>query len=117
MAVGLGRTLGLAERFGHTPGMPAYVIVDTKIHDAARYEEYKSLARPIVERFGGEYVVRGAPFDLVDAELWSPTRIVLLRFPDHASARAFIDSDEYAPVKQIRHDSADSTVLIIEGDA
>lgn len=96
--------------------MAAYVIVDTKIHDAARYEEYKSLARPIVERFGGEYLVRGAPFDLVDAELWSPTRIVLLRFPDHASARAFIDSDEYAPVKQLRHDFADSTLLIVEGD-
>ena len=39
-----------------------------------------------------------------------------IRFPDHASARAFIDSDEYAPVKQMRYDFADSTLLIVEGD-
>ena len=97
--------------------MAAYVIVDTKIHDPEGYEQYKALARPIAERFGGEYLVRGAPFDLVDDDLWSPTRIVLLRFPDHAAARTFIDSDEYAPVKQMRHDFADSTLLIVEGDA
>jgi uncharacterized protein (DUF1330 family) len=96
--------------------MAAYLIVDTKIHDAAGYEEYKSLARPIAERFGGEYLVRGAPIDVIDEELWSPTRLVLLRFPDRASARAFIDSDEYAPVKQLRHAFADSTLLIVEGD-
>ena len=96
--------------------MAAYIIVDVKIHDPERYEEYKSLARPMVERFGGEYLVRGAPIDLVDEELWSPTRIVLLRFPDHAAARAFIDSDEYAPVKQMRHDFADSTLFIVEGE-
>lgn len=28
----------------------------------------------------------------------------------------FIDSDEHAPVKQKRHDFADSTLLIVEGD-
>ena len=29
-------------------GMPAYVIVDTLIRDAERYEEYKKLARRIL---------------------------------------------------------------------
>lgn len=97
--------------------MAAYVIVDTKIHDHERYEEYKALARPIAESYGGEYLVRGAPFDLIDAELWSPTRIVVVRFPDRESALAFNDSEEYAPVKKIRHEAADSTLLIIDDDA
>ena len=65
--------------------MPAYVIVDTLIHDPERYEEYKQLARPIAERYGGEYLVRGAEIDLIDHELWTPTRIVILRFPDRGS--------------------------------
>ncbi len=39
--------------------MPAYLVVDTKIHDHAGYEEYKALARPIVEQHGGTYLVRG----------------------------------------------------------
>lgn len=96
--------------------MPAYVIVDTLIHDPAKYEEYKRLARPIAERYGGEYLVRGAEIDLVDQELWTPTRIVLLRFKDRQSARAFLDSDDYAPVKAMRHEYADSTLFIVEGD-
>ena len=96
--------------------MPAYVIVDTFIHDAARYEDYKKLARPIAERYGGEYLVRGAEIDLIDQELWSPTRIVVLRFDDRQAARAFLDSDEYAPVKAMRHRYADSTLFIVEGD-
>ena len=54
--------------------------------------------------------------DLIDDDLWTPTRIVLLRFPDAAAARAFNDSEEYAPVKALRHQYADSTLLIVEGD-
>ena len=96
--------------------MPAYVIVDTLIHDPEQYEEYKQLARPIAERYGGEYLVRGAEIDLVDQELWTPTRIVLLRFKDRQTARAFLDSDDYAPVKAMRHEYADSTLFIVEGD-
>ena len=96
--------------------MPAEVIVDTLIHDAERYEDYKKLARPIAERYGGEYLVRGAEIDLIDQELWSPTRVVVLRFDDRQAARAFLDSDEYAPVKAMRHRYADSTLFIVEGD-
>jgi uncharacterized protein (DUF1330 family) len=96
--------------------MAAYIIVDTAIHDPINYEEYKKLARPIAESYGGEYIVRGADIDLVEDDLWSPTRVVLVRFPDRASARAFVDSEEYAPVMAMRHEYADSTLFIVEGD-
>lgn len=96
--------------------VPAYVIVDTLIRDSERYEEYKKLARPIAESYGGEYLVRGADIDLVDDQLWTPTRVVILRFPDRETARRFLDSDEYAPIKAMRHEHADSTLFIVEGD-
>ena len=96
--------------------MPAYVIVDTKIHDAEGYERYKALARPIAERYGGKYLVRGGEMDVVDADLWSPTRIVVVEFADMDAARAFNDSEEYAPVKALRHEFADSTLLIVSGE-
>lgn len=102
---------------GWKPGpMPAYVIVDTLIHDPEAYEEYKALARPIAERYGGEYLVRGSEIDLIDSDLWTPTRIVIVRFPDHAAARAFNDSEEYAAVAALRHQYADSTLFIVDGD-
>jgi uncharacterized protein (DUF1330 family) len=96
--------------------MTAYVIVDTKIHNTEEYEGYKALARPIVEKFGGRYLARGGAMDVVQDELWSPTRMVLIEFPDAAAARAFIDSEEYAPVKALRLEHADSTLVILEGE-
>ena len=96
--------------------MAGYVIVDTEIHDPDGYERYKALARPIAEQFGGEYLVRGGEMQVDDADLWSPTRMVVLRFPDTATARAFLDSDEYAPAKAMRHEFARSTLVVVEGE-
>ena len=94
--------------------MTAYVIVDTKIHDADGYEEYKALARPIVESHGGTYMARGGELDVIEDDLWSPTRIVLLEFADAATARGFLTSEEYAPVAAMRHRMADCTVVIVD---
>lgn len=95
--------------------MAAYIVVDTEITNPENYEEYKRLAKPIVESFGGVYLARGGDMHVVDAELWAPTRVVLLEFPDVASAQAFAESDEYAPVAAMRHEYANSTVVIIDG--
>lgn len=96
--------------------MSAFLFLDTKIKNPEAYEEYKKLAKPIAEKYGGVYRVRGGTIDVRQAELWSPTRIVIIEFPDLNSAQAFVDSEEYAPVKTLRHDNADCTLLIIEGD-
>jgi uncharacterized protein (DUF1330 family) len=95
--------------------MSAYLIVDTDIKDPAAYEEYKALARPIAEKFGGVYRVRGGAIDLRESKLWTPTRIVIIEFPDVKSAQAFLDSEEYAPVQPMRVNNADCTTFIVEG--
>lgn len=96
--------------------MSAFLVVDTKIHNQAAYEEYKQLAKPIAEKFGGVYRARGGAMDVRETELWSPSRIVIIEFPDMKSAQAFVDSEEYAPVKPKRTDNADCTLFIVEGD-
>ena len=96
--------------------MSAFVVVDTDIKNPEAYEEYKKLAKPIAEKFGGVYRVRGGVIDVRETDLWSPTRIVIIEFPDLQSARAFVDSEEYAPVKPIRNNNADCTLFIVEGD-
>jgi uncharacterized protein (DUF1330 family) len=95
--------------------MSAFVIVDTEIKNPDKYEEYKKLARPIAEKYGGTYRARGGEMDVRETDLWTPTRIVIIEFPDMDSARAFVDSDEYAPVKPLRRDNASCTLLIVEG--
>jgi len=96
--------------------MSAFLIVDTRIKNSEMYEQYKALAKPIAEKFGGVYRARGGQIDLVEDTLWKPTRVVIIEFPDSKSARAFVDSAEYAPVKPLRTKNADCTLFILEGD-
>jgi uncharacterized protein (DUF1330 family) len=93
----------------------AYIVVDTNVLEPESYEEYKAAARPIAERYGGEYLARGGRLRVDDDDLWSPTRLVIVRFPDVDAANAFLDSDEYAPVKELRHRFARSTVAVVDG--
>ncbi len=95
--------------------MSAFLIVDTKIENPGAYEEYKKLAKPIAEKYGGVYRARGGEMDIRETDLWTPTRMVIIEFPDMDSARAFADSDEYAPVKPLRRNNAKCTLLILDG--
>ena len=95
--------------------MSAFVVVDTQIKDAVAYEEYKQLAKPIAEKYGGSYRVRGGEMEVLEDDLWTPTRIVIIEFPDMDSARQFANSPEYAPVKPIRQENADCTLFIVSG--
>ena len=95
--------------------MSAYLIVDTQIKNPEQYEQYKALARPIAEQYGGIYRARGGEMDVLETDLWTPTRIVIIEFPDMDSARAFANSPEYAPVKPLRTDNAKCTLAIVDG--
>lgn len=96
--------------------MSAFLIVDTQIENPEAYEEYKKLAKPIAEKYGGKYRARGGDMDIRETDLWTPTRMVIIEFPDMDAARAFADSEEYAPVKPMRRNNAKCTLLILDGD-
>ena len=95
--------------------MSAYLVVDTNIQNEEKYEVYKKLAKPIAEQYGGVYRARGGKMDVRESQLWTPTRIVIIEFPDVKSAQAFVDSDEYSQVKHMRLDNAECTLFIIDG--
>ena len=93
----------------------AYILVDTKINDPVAYEDYKTAAQPIVEKFGGVYLARGGQMDIVQDDLWAPTRLVLVRFPSTQAAHDFLNSPDYAPIKRIRLDNSAATLVVFEG--
>ena len=95
--------------------MAAYLVVDTKLTNPALYEEYKLRARPLVEKFGGEYIARGGNISLKESALWTPTRMVLVRFPSSADAEKFYQSAEYQEVVKISKQSAERTSFVLEG--
>ena len=95
--------------------MAAYLVVDTDLTDATRYEDYKRLAKPIVEQHGGQYLARGGEITRKETDLWDPKRLVLIRFDAADQARRFYDSPEYQQVLLISKASARRTVVILEG--
>jgi uncharacterized protein (DUF1330 family) len=111
---------------GSTPPLPlsaapndsavakAYVIAEVEVRDAAAYEDYKSAVVPIVAQFGGRYIARGGQIESVEGS--DPSgRVVIIEFPDFAAAQAFLRSEEYRPVADIRHRTAISRIMIVEG--
>lgn len=95
--------------------MTAYLVVDTAIEDAEAYETYKLRAKPIAERHGGAYLARGGALQVIEDDLWTPSRLVIISFPDAGAARAFVDDPDYAPVKAIRQGAARATLAIVDG--
>jgi uncharacterized protein (DUF1330 family) len=94
--------------------MSAYILVDIQVHDAARYERYKRMAEHTVGMYGGRYVARGARTEALEGD-WETYRFVMLEFPDSERARAWWSSPEYAEAKALRHETADSKMLLVEG--
>jgi uncharacterized protein (DUF1330 family) len=95
--------------------MAAYLVVDTLLDNPELYEAYKARARPIAEQYGGEYLARGGALTNKETDLWTPTRLVLVRFADAATANRFYDSPEYQEVLKISKQSARRTVTVLEG--
>ena len=94
--------------------MPAYVIVQIEIRDPVVYERYKALAPASIAAHGGRYVARGGQTEALEGE-WKPRRVVILEFDDIARARAWLDSPEYRDARAMRHASADTQMIVVEG--
>lgn len=95
--------------------MPAYLLVDTLLENADLYEQYKLQAKPLIEKFGGEYLARGGRMTIRETDLWSPSRLVLIRFADAETANRCLDSFEYQQILPISKQSARRTAIVLEG--
>jgi uncharacterized protein (DUF1330 family) len=77
--------------------MSCYFIVSVRIEQPdsrAQYDAYIEQVKPIVERFGGEYLVRTE--DIVPlSEQWKPDRIIVIRFPNREALDQCFASDQY----------------------
>ena len=94
--------------------MSAYVVVQVDVKDPVRYEAYKKMVPPTLEKFGGRFLVRGGQTHTMEGT-WSPRRLVVVEFPSVEQAKAWWNSPEYAEAKALRQATSDSQLLIAEG--
>jgi uncharacterized protein (DUF1330 family) len=91
----------------------AYVVYEATITDAAEYERYKAAAAPSVIAAGGRYLARGGEVESFEGA--HPSRVVLLEFPDFATAIAWYHSDQYAEARELRERACDARVFVVDG--
>jgi len=94
--------------------MTAYIILDIEVNDLVRYAEYRELATPTVAQYGGKYIARGGKVENLEGD-WSPSRIVILQFETVEQARKWQNSPEYRPAMELRHQTAVTRSIIVEG--
>jgi len=94
--------------------MTAYVVIDIDVTDPAGYEEYKKLAPAAVALCGGTYRARGGRMEVLEGS-WHPKRLVILEFDSADKASAWLNSPEYAPARLLRHRTARTNMVLVEG--
>ncbi|MCY7319877.1 MAG: DUF1330 domain-containing protein [Ramlibacter sp.] len=93
----------------------AYVIVDMKITDPQRYQQYMAAAPAAVAAAGGEYLVRGGRNEVLEGS-WQPARIAMLRFPSYEKAKAFYDDELYRAARAKREGTTEFfNMVLVEG--
>lgn len=92
--------------------MPAFLVSRVKVTDANRFEAYRAASMPIVKSFGGEYLARSDKVEALDGN-FPGGRVVLMRFPDTAAARAFWNSAEYRKARELRLGAAELDLWLL----
>ncbi|HRI80636.1 MAG TPA: DUF1330 domain-containing protein, partial [Cyclobacteriaceae bacterium] len=84
------------------------------ITDPVLYEEYRKLTPGSLAPFDGKFIVRGGKTETLEGA-WNPGRVVVLEFPSIDKAKAWYNSEIYAPAKAIRRTASTGKMIIVQG--
>jgi len=97
--------------------VPAYVVVEVTVSDPELYETYKPLAETSIKAHGGAFRARGGATESIEGAP-PAERVVILEFPDLATAKGWYDSEEYQKALSIRvAASSASRLFFVDGYA
>ena len=94
--------------------MPAYLIVRANVTDMQQYQEYMKLTPAIVEKYGGQFIIRGGDKVVLEGPE-DNDRIVMLKFDSVDAVRRMYNSDEYQAAIKVRAGAAEASFIVMEG--
>jgi len=95
--------------------MPAYVIAAvTDAWDQEKLTEYRDGNTDAVAKHGGRFVARGGRQEILEGD-YAPVRVVIIEFPDLDAARGWYESDDYAPLRELRRSASKTDIYVVEG--
>ena len=96
--------------------MACFFIIDVYIDESkgrGSYDDYIEKVKPIVEKYGGEYIARTENVTSL-SPLRKPDRLIIIKFPLREKLDACFSSDEYRRIMHERIDSVDARAVIVE---
>ncbi len=94
--------------------MSAYIVAEVTITNEEQMKAYREWSTRAMQEFGAEVLVRGGRVVPLEGE-WNPQRVVVLRFPDIATAEAYYHSDTYTHARQVREGAGSIRMFAVEG--
>ena len=107
-------------------GMPSekiLMILEITVHDSLQYQQYRLKVEPLIEKYGGIYLVRsgGMAFDPDPARKvtpvegnWNPNRFIIIRWDSMEQLQNFATSEEYKSVANLLENSASTNSIIVK---
>ncbi len=93
---------------------PAYLLINVRVIDAVQYEKYKIQSSAAALEYGAEICARGGTTEVLEGD-WQPNRVVLFKFKDTSTAKAFYNSETYQNARQLRAKAAVMQMVLLEG--
>ena len=94
--------------------MAAYFICTMTVHDPETYKKYTALTPATVERHGGRFLTRGDEVLTTEGPVFTE-RLVLIEFPDKASALAWYHDADYQSASAFRRAASKGRMILQEG--
>ncbi len=94
--------------------MAAYILAQLNVHDPEGFQRYRDKVAPLVERFGGRYLVRGGDITPLEEDL-PASRLVIIEFADREAAKTWYFSPEYQEILPLRLNAASGPAAIVDG--
>jgi len=82
--------------------VPAYMLANLVVTDAAQYRFYEKGFFPILKRYGGEFLTYDDQPDTLEGQSPRPGRLILFKFPSEALARQWFADPDYQALSEHR---------------
>lgn len=94
--------------------MTVFLVVQVKVKAREAYDRYSSGFMEVFSKYDGTMLAADFEPKLLDGE-WDFDRLVMMSFPDEASLKSWITSDEYQTLTADRTAGAQTIALMAKG--
>ena len=84
-----------------------------EIYDVEKFQKYVIGHLPTIEKYNGKFLVKGAAGEILEGN-WDSNRVVIHEFPSVQQFKAWYQSEDYQPWKELRQSCAKVNAILLE---